>query len=59
MVFHPVLINKYKVNLGTEVKNKQERGPQHVPNFTIATPAKAHPCMGYAAVILFINRPLK
>ena len=59
MVFHQVLINKYKVNLGTEVKNKQERGIYYVPNFRIATPAKAHPCMAYAAVILFINRPLK
>ena len=26
MVFHPVLINKYKVNLGSKVNNKQAGG---------------------------------
>ena len=50
MVYHPVLINKYKVNHGTKVKNKQARGTlQYLQDFIfffyyVNTMNNCYPC---------------
>ena len=68
MVFHPVLMKKNKINLGSKVNHKQAGGTLHyLPDFNFFlfcllnndTPAKGHPFMADAAGISFINRPLK